>query len=119
MTRENQDVGALGEREAARYLVRQGMAVIDRNWRGAAGEVDIIGRDGDALVFVEVKTRRSRRFGSPVEAVVPAKVRRMRRLAAQWLAASRVRPREVRFDVVSVLPQRTGEPRIEHTRAAF
>jgi putative endonuclease len=119
MTRETQDVGAYGEREAARYLVRQGMTLVDRNWRGAAGEVDIIARDGDALVFVEVKTRRSRRFGQPVEAIVPAKVRRMRRLAAQWLAASRVRPREVRFDVLSVLPQRDGRLRIEHLRSAF
>jgi putative endonuclease len=120
MTRETQDLGAAGECAAVRYLVKQGMAMLDRNWRGASGEVDVIARDGDALVFVEVKTRRSRRFGQPVEAIVPAKVRRMRRLAAQWLAVSRVRPREVRFDVVSVLPQRDGEPpRIEHLRAAF
>jgi putative endonuclease len=120
MTQQTQDVGAFGEREAVRYLIAQGMTVLDRNWRGSAGEVDIILRDGDDLVFVEVKTRRSRRFGEPVEAIVPAKVRRMRRLAAQWLATSRVRPREVRFDVVSVQPRPDGEPpRIEHLRAAF
>lgn len=119
MTTANVGVGAYGERRAAQHLVAQGMAVLDRNWRGQAGEVDIIARDGNDLVFVEVKTRRTLRFGRPIEAILPAKVRRMRRLAAQWLALTGVRPREVRFDIVSVLPQRKGAPRIEHVRGAF
>jgi putative endonuclease len=118
MSHFNQIVGGYGECLAARYLVANGIAVLDRNWRGPAGEIDLILRDGGDLVFCEVKTRRSLRFGLPVEAVVPAKVRRLRRLAAQWLAIARVRPRELRFDVVSIL-QHDGEARIEHLKQAF
>lgn len=119
MTRAKDAVGAYGERVAVLYLVNQGMALLDRNWRGTAGEVDIIARDGDDLVFCEVKTRRTETFGAPVEAVVPAKARRIRRLAAEWLRASGVRPRQVRFDVVSVRPQPTGRASVEHLRGAF
>jgi putative endonuclease len=114
----NQIIGGYGECMATRYLAAQGMAVLDRNWCGPAGEIDLILRDGADLVFCEVKTRRSLRFGLPVEAIVPAKVRRMRRLAAQWLKTTRIRPREVRFDVVSVVPRR-GLAHIEHLREAF
>jgi putative endonuclease len=119
MTRAKDAVGAYGERVAVVYLINQGMALLDRNWRGTAGEVDIIARDGDDLVFCEVKTRRSDLFGTPCEAVVPAKVRRLRRLAAEWLRTSGVRPRQVRFDVVSVRPQRSGPATVEHLRGAF
>lgn len=119
MTRAKDAVGAYGERVAVTYLVSQGMALLDRNWRGTAGEVDIIARDGDDLVFCEVKTRRSDLFGTPAEAVVPAKVRRLRRLAAEWIRKSGVRPRQVRFDVISVRPQRSGPARVEHLRGAF
>jgi len=119
MTRAKDAVGAYGERVAVSYLVDHGMALLDRNWRGAAGEVDIIARDGDVLVFCEVKTRRSETFGPPVEAVIDVKARRLRRLAAQWLAISGIRPAEVRFDVVSVRPQPSGPAKVEHLRGAF
>jgi putative endonuclease len=119
MARAKDAVGAYGERVAVTYLLAEGMVLLDRNWRGTAGEIDIILRDGTTLVFCEVKTRRGNRFGTPAEALVPAKVRRLRRLAAQWLAESAVRPAEVRFDVVSVLPQRAGAARVEHVRGAF
>ena len=119
MTKVTQAVGAWGERLAVAHLVDAGMVVLDRNWRGAAGEVDIIARDGDAVVFCEVKTRRGGAFGPPVTAVAPVKVHRLRQLAAQWLAVAGVRPSEVRFDVVSVFAQRGAAPRIEHLRNAF
>lgn len=119
MTRAKDAVGAYGERVAVRYLVNQGMALLERNWRGTAGEIDIIVRDGDALVFCEVKTRRSETFGTPAEAVVPAKMRRLRRLAREWMAARGLRPRDVRFDVVSVRPQASGAAQVEHLRGAF
>lgn len=112
-------LGAWGERTAVAYLVAQGMVLLDRNWRTRTGEVDAILRDGDAVVFCEVKTRRTDTFGTPAEAVVPAKVRRLRRLAAQWLDTARVRPHAVRFDVVAVTPRRYGPPLVEHTRGAF
>ncbi|OLB76722.1 MAG: YraN family protein [Actinobacteria bacterium 13_2_20CM_2_71_6] len=119
MTQAKDAVGAYGERVAVRYLINQGMVLLDRNWRCGAGELDAILRDGDTVVFAEVKTRRGGRFGTPVEAVVPTKVTRLRRLAALWLAQARIRPREVRFDVVSVLPQHAGPATVEHLRGAF
>ncbi len=120
MARAKDAVGAYGERVAVAHLVADGMELIERNWRGSAGEVDAILRDTDGtLVFCEVKTRRSTRFGSPVEAVVTAKTRRLRRLAAQWLAGSDAGTAPVRFDVVSVLPQPAGAARVEHLRGAF
>ncbi len=119
MTQAKDAVGAYGERVALGHLLAQHMVLLDRNWRGAAGELDLVLRDGDTIVFCEVKTRRGNRFGEPVEAVVAAKVRRMRRLAAQWLAESGVRPERVRFDVVSVRPQRSGRAHVEHLRGAF
>ncbi|MFS8477588.1 MAG: YraN family protein [Micromonosporaceae bacterium] len=119
MTHERLAVGAYGERVAVAHLVEQGMVVLDRNWRCPAGEIDIIARDGSTVVFVEVKTRRGEEFGAPEEAVGAGKVRRLRRVAAQWLATSGVRPAEVRFDVVSVLALPKGASRIEHLKGAF
>jgi putative endonuclease len=120
MTRASDGVGAYGERRAAEYLTSEaGMHVLDRNWRCPDGEVDIIARDGADLVFVEVKTRRGDGFGPPAEAVVAEKRRRLRRLAARWLADRSISPREVRFDVVSVVRPPRGPARIDHLRGAF
>lgn len=119
MTNPRQAVGAYGERLALRHLVEAGLVVLDRNWRTPTGEIDIIAREGDVLVFCEVKTRRGTAFGTPAEAVVPSKAARLRRLAAQWLARARVRPREVRFDVVEVVSPPRGAPRVTHIRDAF
>ncbi|GAA3391110.1 YraN family protein [Cryptosporangium minutisporangium] len=112
-------VGAYGERVAARHLQQAGLVVLDRNWRCAEGELDIVARDGSALVFCEVKTRRSDRHGTPAEAVVADKAARLRRLACEWIRASGVHPETIRFDVVSVRPQRSGPAHVEHLRGAF
>ncbi len=109
-------LGRYGEDVAARHLTDQGIVVLERNWRCAAGEIDIVGRDGDVLVVCEVKTRRSTAFGDPLEAVTPAKAGRLRRLAAAWLAERGVHPREVRIDVVGVLQSGHGAAVIEHVR---
>jgi putative endonuclease len=119
MTKAGQAVGAYGERRAVELLVAVGMVLLDRNWRCPEGEIDIVARDGDVLVFCEVKTRRGDAYGTPAEAIVAMKARRLRRLAAQWMADHPVRPTEVRFDVVSVLPQRRGAARVEHLKGAF
>ena len=119
MTTERRAVGAYGERLAARHLEEQGLVLLVRNWRCADGEVDLILRDGDDLVFCEVKTRRTATYGPPAAAVGPRKIRKLRQLARQWLAEAGVRPRQVRFDVVEVLPQRRGATRLVHIRAAF
>jgi putative endonuclease len=119
MGRAKDAVGAYGERVAVAYLTAHGMELVDRNWRCAAGEIDIIMRDRDAIVFVEVKTRRSDAFGTPAEAIGYRKQARLRQLAVTWLGQSDQRYAEIRFDVVSVLPQRGGAARVEHLRAAF
>ena len=119
MTTERRAVGAYGERLAARYLREQGLVLLDRNWRCPEGEVDLILRDGDDLVFCEVKTRRTATFGPPSAAVGQRKISRLRKLASRWLAESGVRPVQIRFDVVEVLPQPRGATRLVHIRAAF
>ena len=119
MTKVRQALGRWGEDIAAKYLIEQGMEILDRNWRTPTGEIDIIARDVNALVFFEVKTRRSLVFGSGVEAVIGIKARRLRRLAAAWLAQHGTQGREVRFDVIGVHPGQGGAPRIDHVRGAF
>jgi putative endonuclease len=116
VTRATDAVGAYGERVAVRTLEAAGLRVIDRNWRCRHGELDIVALDGRTVVFCEVKTRRSVSFGAPVEAVGPAKVRRLRALAAAWLAAHPEVRGEIRFDVVCVRPQPTGAALVEHLR---
>ena len=90
------------------------MQVLDRNWRCAHGELDLVVRDGDCVVVCEVKTRRSERFGSPVEAVTWSKAARLRRLAAAWLQEHEVRCGRVRIDVIGILRPRTGPARVRH-----
>lgn len=119
MTRVTDAVGAYGERVAARILTDAGMQVLDRNWRCASGELDIVARDGPTVVFCEVKTRRSEEFGVPAGAVGPAKVRKLRALASVWLAEHADVRGQIRFDVVSVWPQPAGPAAVEHLRGAF
>lgn len=119
MTDVRQAVGAYGEQIAVEHLVDAGMAVLDRNWRSASGEIDIIARDGDVLVLCEVKTRRGLGFGTPAEAVDRRKVARLRRLAGEWLVQAGVHPREVRFDVVEVYFRPGRRPRVVRIEAAF
>ncbi len=112
-------VGRYGEQVAVDYLLDQGMRLLDRNWRCSAGEIDAVLTDGDTVVFAEVKTRRGDAFGTPADAVGYAKRSRLRTLALIWLAQSAVHPPDVRFDLVSVRPQRAGAANVEHLRGAF
>lgn len=107
-------VGRHGEQVAAEHLESVGMVVLERNWRCRGGEIDIVARAGDTLVFAEVKTRTGVGFGSPFAAVTPAKAARLRRLAASWLAAHDEHARTVRFDVVGVLRPPGAAVSVEH-----
>lgn len=109
-------VGRFGEDVAEQYVQGLGWQVLDRNWRGPAGELDLVALDGDELVAVEVKTRRSLAFGYPAEAVTAAKLARLRRLVAQWLAAHDEHPGSVRVDVVAILAPRGAPISVEHLR---
>ncbi|WP_114203493.1 YraN family protein [Janibacter anophelis] len=107
-------VGAEGEAFAEQYLVARGMQVLARNWRCSTGEIDLVLRDGDEIVVCEVKTRRSRAFGEPIEAITRAKLRRLRRLAGRWLAEHEVSARGVRIDVVALHRDHTDTYSVEH-----
>lgn len=116
LARHRTALGRYGEELAARTLAAHGMEVLDRNWRCPTGEIDLVLREGSTLVVCEVKTRTSTAYGDPLEAVTEAKVRRLRRLGALWLAAHEVRPRDVRIDMVGIVRPRTGPSRLEHVR---
>ena len=109
-------LGRYGEDVAVRHLIAQGIVVLERNWRCRDGEIDIVGRDGQVLVICEVKTRRGVGFGTPLEAVTPAKLARLRRLARLWLVERSVHPDTIRFDVVGIVAPPGGQARIEHVR---
>jgi putative endonuclease len=116
-------VGRFGEQTAARHLMAAGLTIVDRNWRptgsGIRGELDLIAREGGALVIIEVKTRSGTGFGTPAESVTAQKAQRIRRLALAWLAAHPGQGNSsVRFDVVSVL-RTAGGVTVEHLRGAF
>jgi putative endonuclease len=114
MTEMRRSLGAAGEARAASWYEARGYEVLARNWRCREGELDLVVARGRHVVFVEVKTRTSDRFGIPAEAITPAKQRRLRVLAARYLADNRVWAGELRFDVVSILAGR-----LEVIEAAF
>ena len=114
--RQNSALGAYGERVAARHLVDEGLVLLDRNWRCDAGEIDLVLRDGDALVFCEVKTRTGTAYGHPLEAVDAVKTERLVRLASRWMEARGVAADDVRFDMVGVVHGRRGPAEVEHVR---
>jgi putative endonuclease len=98
-------VGVDGEAAVARWYEAAGYVVLDRNWRVREGELDLVLARAGTVVFCEVKTRRSDRFGLPVEAVTVRKQQRLRTLASRWLDAHpQQRRRALRFDVASVVP---------------
>lgn len=111
----NRTLGARGEHHACAYLSAQGYRVVATNWRCREGEIDIVALDGDEVVVIEVKTRRSSRFGPAIEAVTHEKHLRLRRLAALWMREHEVRASGVRLDVVGVEID-GSEIRIDHRR---
>jgi putative endonuclease len=102
----NRARGAWGEDLAVRHYRAAGYEIVDRNWRCSIGEIDVVASRGDTIVFCEVKARRRAGFGGAVAAVDHSKQRRLRRLAALWLAEHRDDTHgghwHVRFDVVAV-----------------
>ncbi len=110
MSSSNKDFGKRGELEAARLLKKDGYKIIEMNYRSRFGEVDIVARDGDVLVFVEVKTRSSLDFGSPKEAVGEKKKGHIIQSAQDFLVRfDALGVPEVRFDVVSLVLDKDAE----------
>ncbi|HWC26602.1 MAG TPA: YraN family protein [Solirubrobacteraceae bacterium] len=115
-------LGRVGERLAREHLERLGYSVVARNYRTRFGELDLIVCDERRLVFVEVKTRRAGALESSLQAVPAQKRRRVRRMAAAWLAEAVDRPRscELRFDVIGVTVDRDSRlVRLDHLEGAF
>jgi putative endonuclease len=110
-------LGQRGERAAARYLRHQGMKILVRGYRARSGEIDLIARDGNTLVFVEVKARRR---GTPAEAVTPGKERRITLAALRFMRRYRVLDARARFDIVAIVwSDDKRPPQVEHIRNAF
>jgi putative endonuclease len=109
-------LGKHGEQLAAEYLQQAGFRILDRNWRCAEGEIDIVMVDRRVLVACEVKTRSGIGYGTPLEAITRQKVRRLRHLAIRWVQANGVLFDEVRVDAVEVLKDGRGGFTIEHVR---
>jgi putative endonuclease len=112
-------LGQRGEALVADWYEQAGYEILERNWRRREGELDLILGRGRALIFCEVKTRTSNRFGAPVEAITRTKQQRIRTLAAMWLGESGLRGRPLRFDVASVMVERGREPVIEVLEGVF
>jgi len=96
-------LGRSGEEQVAGWYTARGYDVLARNWRCRDGELDLVVACRRVIVFCEVKTRTSDRFGTPAESVRRDKQARIRRLAARWIEEAPARPRAIRFDVASVM----------------
>lgn len=117
--RTRNEIGATGETLAALELTNLGMEILDRNWTCRWGELDVVALDrSDGLrtaVFCEVKCRTGRSYGDPLEAITTAKVRRLRRLAAEWLSQhAGLSVDAVRLDAIGVLLERDQQPVLVH-----
>jgi putative endonuclease len=113
-------LGQQGERRAASFLAKNGVKILARGVSNQFGEIDLVGLDGETIVFVEVRTRRSLDAGHPAESVTPEKQARLTRAALAFLKQNRLLDRRSRFDVVAILwPQGAKSPQIEHYRNAF
>ncbi len=111
-------IGNSGERQAVSFLQRQGFAILDRNYVFNHGEVDVVAKDGDELVFVEVKIRRNTQFGSPEESVTPAKQELIRRTAEGYIHEKKLNNIFCRFDVVAITIEK-GIKKFVHYKNAF
>jgi putative endonuclease len=112
-------LGRYGEELACRFLKKSGYKILELNYRGRLGEIDLVAEDGDCLVFVEVKTRASLACGHPFESIDSRKQRQLIRAASEYLARFGAQERICRFDAVSVLAADGPAPRIELVKNAF
>lgn len=115
----SRSLGACGEALAVAYLLRHGYRILGRNVRAGGVEIDVVASRPGWVVFVEVKTRRSRHYGAPEEAVDARKRARLVRGAGAWLTQRRTRSQHVRFDVITCEPDATGTFRVRHLEGAF
>ncbi len=117
---QSQKLGDIGEREAAKFLKKKGLRILARQHRNIVGEIDIIAQDGETIVFVEVKTRKSDRTGLPVESVTATKQKQIIRTTLAYLKRHHLLNRRVRFDIVGIIWKNdTSAPEVTHYENAF
>jgi len=107
-----------GEQIAMRHLKRQGIEIVEMNYRFGHGEIDIIAKDGGILVFCEVKTRKSEEYGDPEYSITPRKQQQIRKVARGYLYEHEIKEQECRFDVVAIRMY-SGTPEINYIKNAF
>jgi len=113
------DLGKAGEEVALKYLKRKKFKIIKKGFRLYKGEIDVIAYDRKTLVFVEVKTRRSSSFGLPEESVTTAKQRQIKKIAQGFMAFNNLENVECRFDVISLIFNKSDGYSIRHFKDAF
>lgn len=118
MLNQRQKFGKISESVAVRHLKKNGYKILQQNYRTKLGEIDIIAKDKQALVFVEVKARKSSRFGTPKWAITPKKQRKISMVALYYLKATNQQNVTARFDVVAISSLHNN-PRIEIIKNAF
>lgn len=119
MKKTLQEIGTTGENEISRYLQARGVQIIDRNWRIKGGEIDLIAEDCGTIVFVEVKTRTSFAFGTPLEAITPEKAFRLQRLALAWMATHQRWGQDYRIDCAGVWMDGHGACEVDYRKAVL
>ncbi|GAA3595189.1 YraN family protein [Klugiella xanthotipulae] len=113
------EIGRWGEEIAVGFVEQLGYTIVERNWRHTMGEIDVIARDVDQTVFIEVKTRSGRGYGHPFEAITTEKLARLRRLALAWCRAQEHPPTRIRLDAVAVLGRPDRGAQVEHLMGVF
>jgi putative endonuclease len=112
-------LGKSGEKMASRFLRKKGYRILELNYRTRRGEIDIIARNGQTLVFIEVKTRKSAFLDSPQAAVTVKKQRQISMVAQEYLDSNNLFDSEARFDVIAISLKAGEETQIEHIENAF
>ncbi len=119
MTSFKQQLGQIGEDLAVKVLTNKGYEIVERNYRYGHGEIDIVARDGNTLVFVEVKTRNNLEFGEPEYAVTKKKQKQIKKIAELYLYDKGIDEADCRIDVIAILLEKGKDPQINHIENAF
>ena len=119
MEKTSKDIGNIGEERACEYLAQKGFKIIERNYHSQQGEIDIVAKDGEFLVFVEVKNYSFRSYGSPLGAIGKNKRRSIIHAAQTYLYKNNIKDINCRFDVVTIYHKRSGNSVIDHIKDAF
>jgi putative endonuclease len=119
MNKKHLFLGRSGEELACRFLKKKGYKILEKNYRGRLGEIDVVAREGGCLVFVEVKTRSTTSHGHPLESIDSRKQRQLAKAAGEYLADCGDEEQLCRFDAVSVIVGEDSNPDVELVRNAF